>query len=168
MLTFKLLNTIPEWEVSTHELFCSWVRCRTDLGLFQIFVVAVFQPEITKQKHTITNNEITGASGLRGWIRLVEALSISTIGASSSFLGDQHIQKQLKKVKHRPTSGFGDIFLYGFPIYSCLGSFCQGVIYRQEGTLQGNHQHKNQKSQKMTSPEHPGCADGSVSSRRYL
>ena len=66
------------------------------------------------QKSKVTKNDVTGASGLRGWIRLVEALSISTLGASSSLLGGQNIQKQLKNIKHIPKSGFGDIIYMDF------------------------------------------------------
>ena len=60
---------------------------------------------------------ITGASGLRGWIRLVEALWTPTIRTSISLLGGQIIQKQLKHIKHIPKSVFRDM---EFPYKSTL------------------------------------------------
>ena len=46
------------------------------------------------------------SSGLRGWIRLVEALWMRTMQTSSFLLGGQNIQKQLSFFKYWPKSGF--------------------------------------------------------------
>ena len=107
----------------------SWVRWRWDLGLFQIFVVVVCQPEITKFDK-ITIIDITGASGLRGWIRLVEALWTPTIRTSISLLGGQHIQKQLNKCKQYTNIGVRIyIFIWISYIYPSLLSPIWGDSY---------------------------------------
>ena len=126
-----------EWGVSTHELLfpgCDGVRAWDFLkSSSSSSSSSSSNRKSPTQKSKVTKNDVTGASGLRGWIRLVEALSISTLGASSSLLGGQNIQKQLKNVNNWPTSGFGDIFLYGFPIYPSLLSAEAGLYIGARG-----------------------------------